>query len=104
MNYTYIKYKFECPIFECHKRLYDKQGLKKHIRNVHDVSNEDELNLKLKNVKIIKSEKENTIILNSKDPIEKLKEKEIGEEFFDCEIGNYVKVCLNCPVESCKKK
>ena len=104
MDVKYNKFQFECPIFEYQKHMCDKQGLKKHIRNVHEVSNEEELNLKLKNVKIIKSEKEKTIILNSKDEIDKLKEKELGEEFFDCEIGNYVKVCLSCPVESCKKK
>ena len=103
MEFTYIKCQFECPIFECHQRLYDKQGLKKHIRNVHSVSNE-ECDIKVKNAKIFKSEKENTIILNSKDENDKLKEKEIGDEFFDCEIGKNVMVCYGCPVESCKKK
>ena len=104
MDVKYNKFQYECPIFECKRHMSDRQGLKKHIRNVHEVSNEDELNLKLKNVKIIKSEKEKTIILNSKDEIDKLKEKEIGEEFLDDETGNFVTVCLSCPVESCKNK
>ena len=104
MDVKYNKFEFECPIFECQKHMCDRQGLKKHIKNVHEVYDEEELNLKVKNAKIIKSENEKTIILNSKDEIDKLKEKEIGEECFDCEIGNYVKVCYSCPVESCKKK
>ena len=104
MNVKFNNFRYECPIVECRKNMFDKQGLKKHIRNVHEVFDEEELNLKLKNVKIIKSVKEKTIILKSKDEIDKLKEKKIGEEFLDGETGNLVRVCLSCPVESCKNK
>ena len=101
MNHTYIKFQYEC--FECSNIFYDKQGLKKHIKNVHNVSKE-ESDVKVKKAKIIESEKENMIILNSKDENEKLKDKKVGDEFFDNEIGNLVKVCYGCPVENCEKK
>ena len=101
MNHTYIKFQYEC--FECSNIFYDKQGLKKHIKNVHNVSKE-ESDVKVKKAKIIESEKENMIILNSKDENEKLKDKKVGDEFFDCEIGKFVKVCYGCPVENCEKK
>ena len=101
MKFTYIECRFKC--FECGKSFYDKQGLKKHIQTVHNLSNE-EINIKVENAEIFKSEKENTIIFKSKDENDKLKEKEVGDVFFDSEIGNFVKVCYGCPVENCKKK
>ena len=101
MEFTYIKCRFKC--FECGKSFYDKQGLKKHIKTVHNLSNE-ESDMKVKNAEIFKSEKENIIILNSKDENDKLKEKEVGDVFFDYEIEKNVMVCYGCPVENCKKK
>ena len=98
--------RYQCSFVECGKIIYDKQGLKKHIRNVHQVLDDNKLNVKLKSAKIIKSTKENIITLKSKDSkqIDKLKEKQIGEEFLDRDTGNLVRVCLGCPVESCKNK
>ena len=101
MNFTYIECRFKC--FECSKRFYDKQGLKKHIKNVHNLSDE-EINIKVENAEIFKSEKENMIIFKSEDENDKLKEKEVGDVFFDYEIEKNVMVCYGCPVENCKKK
>ena len=101
MDFKYIKFEFKC--FNCGKSIYDKQGLKKHIKNVHSLSDE-ESDIKVKNAKIIKSEKENIIQFNIKDENDKLKDKKVGDVFFNREIGNFVKVCYGCPVENCEKK
>ena len=100
MEITYIECRFKC--FECSNIFYDKQGLKKHIKNVHNLSDE-EINIKVEKAEIFKYEKENMIIFKSEDKNDKLKEKKVGDVFVD-EIGNFVKVCYGCPVENCKKK